>query len=233
MNQTCIVYKHTNRNNGKSYVGWTSMSVEERWKDHCYIASRGSDYVFHRAIRKHGHDVWNHEVLAVCNCVEDALKAEVHHIVQQRTFIGDHPDHGYNMTRGGEGVVGLKWSIEQRAKHSGTNSKLSKLSVDDILALKRAFISGASQNEVAAMFGVSQPLVSGILNLTKYVDVKLSGDEETVIKHKLFHNKRKRRGVDSPFWGLKRSAETRGLQRERALAREKRKRADRSSSDQS
>ncbi len=199
------VYKHTNLNNGKAYVGWTSLSVDKRWKDHCYTAFYGSEYAFHRAIRKYGVSCWEHEILETHPSEQDAKSAEIRLIAEHKTFMHLYPNKGYNMTLGGEGVMGLRWTLEKRILHSGINSKLSKLTTDDILAMRRSFIGGMSQNELADMFYVSQPLVSCILNLKKYADIRLSDDEEAMLKHKLIHNKRTRKGVDNPHFGLKRS----------------------------
>ena len=54
------VYLHTNKINGKVYVGLTSMSPEERWKN-------GKGYCnnshFKSAIEKYGWDNFEHEII--------------------------------------------------------------------------------------------------------------------------------------------------------------------------
>ena len=55
------VYIHTNKENGKVYIGITGQTVERRWR------SDGSGYkkclLFYRAIQKYGWDNFNHIVL--------------------------------------------------------------------------------------------------------------------------------------------------------------------------
>ena len=51
------IYKITNLVNGKSYVGQTIRTIEERWKQHIKD-SKGNkdDFYLHRAIRKYGKE---------------------------------------------------------------------------------------------------------------------------------------------------------------------------------
>jgi group I intron endonuclease len=105
-----VVYKHTNRLNGKAYVGFTpkvpipGLTAEEllhrRWKGHLFDAERGSDLVFHKAIRKHGLEAFDHEILEVCDTLEQVLEREIYWIAEQHTSLDEG---GYNMTHGGEG----------------------------------------------------------------------------------------------------------------------------------
>lgn len=75
-----------------------------RWKDHCWHSKRGSTYVFHNSIRKHGKEAWTHEILESHETIEEVKLAEIRLIAEHQTFFYDHPDKGYNMTRGGDGV---------------------------------------------------------------------------------------------------------------------------------
>jgi len=52
--KTYIVYKITNKKNGKSYIGKTEYSLEHRWNRHLSSAKNGSKFRFHSAIRKYG-----------------------------------------------------------------------------------------------------------------------------------------------------------------------------------
>lgn len=55
------VYKHTNRINGKVYIGITSQKVQERWGSQGQ-KYKGSTYFYH-AIQKYGWDNFDHEIL--------------------------------------------------------------------------------------------------------------------------------------------------------------------------
>lgn len=120
-----IVYKHTNRQNGKAYVGFTpkvtisGATAEEllqwRWQGHCSDAlERGSDLIFHKAIRKHGLDAFDHEVLETCPTLAEVLKREVHWIAELHTSVDEG---GYNMTRGGEGNL-MSESVKERHRQA-------------------------------------------------------------------------------------------------------------------
>ncbi|MER9176250.1 GIY-YIG nuclease family protein [Mesorhizobium sp. M0955] len=102
------VYKHTNRINGKAYIGLTNKSLETRWSEHCQWAARGSKFAFHCAIRKHGEKVWTAEILAVLDTREDGK------IVEARMISIHGTQKGYNMTAGGDGFRGLRRSDAHR-----------------------------------------------------------------------------------------------------------------------
>jgi len=49
-----LIYKHTFKTTGKSYIGKTSQTMEQRLYNHTFLAKKGSETHFHRAIRKYG-----------------------------------------------------------------------------------------------------------------------------------------------------------------------------------
>ncbi len=94
------IYKHTNTSNGKCYVGKTKKDVMKRWEEHVVAALRGSELLFHRAIRKYSPDSWTHETLEVVKTTADANLCESKWINQLRS---NDRNCGYNMTSGGDG----------------------------------------------------------------------------------------------------------------------------------
>lgn len=110
------VYLHRNTVNGKGYVGWTSTSMEWRWRRHCYSAQEGSRLYFHAAIRKYGIESFTHEILDVLATEAGAKRAEKLWIKRLGTF-----GSGYNLTMGGEGVMGLRYPVSEE-----TRQKMSK-----------------------------------------------------------------------------------------------------------
>lgn len=72
-----LIYMHTNRTTGKSYVGFTRYSMERRWRIHMKAVTGGSQAAFHRSIVKHGRDVWDHTLLDVVTTFEGAKCAEI------------------------------------------------------------------------------------------------------------------------------------------------------------
>ena len=58
-----IIYVWTNKNTSKHYVGQT-IDPDQRKANHiCEAFKRGSDYYFHRSLRKHGLDAFTYEVI--------------------------------------------------------------------------------------------------------------------------------------------------------------------------
>ena len=102
------VYKHTNKQNGKCYIGITSQDVRIRW-------NRGWGYQycphFWRAIQKYGWDMFSHEILYDGLTQEEAEKTEVKLIAEYRSA---DPLFGYNTSLGGSGTG--KHSAETRKK---------------------------------------------------------------------------------------------------------------------
>lgn len=110
-NDKYCVYIHTNKINGKKYVGQTCQKPEYRWRKD----GRGyrSETYFGKAIQKHGWDSFEHEIVASNLTKEEADNFEVLLINKLDTM---NPDKGYNLTKGGEGSVGVVRSDEWRKK---------------------------------------------------------------------------------------------------------------------
>lgn len=72
--------------------------------------------LFHKALRKWGttDDVWQHEILEVMTTLAGIKRAEKLWIVHRQTFAYDEGNLGYNETRGGDGILGLKHSQETK-----------------------------------------------------------------------------------------------------------------------
>ena len=93
--RTYSVYMHTSPS-GKRYIGITCMEPKKRWKN-------GKGYelctAFNRAIQKYGWDQIKHEILLTDLNKEEACSEEQRLI---RLYKSDDPEHGYNLTSGGE-----------------------------------------------------------------------------------------------------------------------------------
>lgn len=94
-NGNYTVYIHTNKVNGKRYIGITRQSVQERWRD-------GKGYkrciLFDRAIKKYGWDGFDHEIFASNLTEEEAQNMEKLLIKELKT---QDPEFGYNISDGG------------------------------------------------------------------------------------------------------------------------------------
>lgn len=108
------VYKITNTLTNKVYIGYTSCSIEDRWKQHKYSALNGSaNTKFYNSIRKHGIDAWEVTLLVITESVTDAKLREIEYIE-----LYDSYNNGYNGTKGGDGNNGIIMSEESNQKRS-------------------------------------------------------------------------------------------------------------------
>lgn len=94
------IYKFTNKNNNKSYIG-QSVNIETRRKNHIsasyYPRNNTYNTAFHQAIRKHGVDAFEFEILTLCK-IEELDSLEKYYISKYNSMV----PNGYNMTPGGE-----------------------------------------------------------------------------------------------------------------------------------
>jgi hypothetical protein len=91
-----IIYMHTIFD--KSYIGYTSKSLEERLHKHIINALSGIDTKFYRCIRNHGPKNIISKILIECNDEVEVKQLEKNYIKQYNTF-----KTGLNSTEGGDG----------------------------------------------------------------------------------------------------------------------------------
>lgn len=114
-----VIYKYTNTINGKVYIGQTIREAQRKIEHERY--SRKSASYFHIAIKKYGYNSFLYEVLFI---IEDNNKEYIRDILnfQERHFIKLHSSnnrkYGYNLTVGGDGVVGNTVSESSKRKIS-------------------------------------------------------------------------------------------------------------------
>lgn len=89
------VYIHTNKINGKKYIGITSQDPERRWKNGA--GYKGCSY-FYNAIQKYGWDNFYHDIVASGLSKEDACFLEMKYISELKT---NQEEFGYNLLTGG------------------------------------------------------------------------------------------------------------------------------------
>lgn len=94
------IYKITNVLNGKMYIGKTSSTIQERWKEHLKDATRRSKEhrPLYSAIKKYGADNFIIEQLEEVPNDEIACEREIFWIEYYGSF-----KNGYNATKGGDG----------------------------------------------------------------------------------------------------------------------------------
>lgn len=105
--QSYELYCHTNRINGKQYVGITKRGSEKRWGAN---GSRYKGQALGYAIEKYGWDAFEHEVLLTGLTKEQAEEEERRLIKELGTMV----PNGYNLTSGGN--LGCDFSNETKEK---------------------------------------------------------------------------------------------------------------------
>lgn len=109
-----IIYKVTNQKNGKTYIGQTRQSLEDRIAGHCRAAEEGEDRGishFHDAIRCYGFSSFVVEQLCECVSVEELNQKEKEFIA---FFETTDREKGYNLTAGGGGGNTWHYCTEDR-----------------------------------------------------------------------------------------------------------------------
>jgi group I intron endonuclease len=117
-----IIYKVTNLINNKIYIGKTLKTLSKRKSCHFAHAKAGSSNYFHRAIRKYGKENFVWEVIDQCLFAESLVAMEKYYIEK---FNCQKPN-GYNLTAGGEGMFGYKYSEESKQKMRESHGEKQK-----------------------------------------------------------------------------------------------------------
>lgn len=107
-----IIYKATNVINNKSYIGYTN-NLNKRKSDHLRKAKVGGNY-FHSALNKYGPNNFRWEILYESKDEEFCLTIMEPYLI--KTY--DTYQNGYNLTMGGDGILGHTHSAETRQKMS-------------------------------------------------------------------------------------------------------------------
>lgn len=121
------IYKITNIQNKKVYVGKSKGRLIGRIIKHCHHVRKGTNRYLYDAIRHYGWNNFSVEVLEICT-LEELDEREIYWIATLRS---NNKDFGYNMTEGGDGGgngeilkqyaknrIGIPMSEEQKKKIS-------------------------------------------------------------------------------------------------------------------
>ena len=121
-----IIYKATNKINGKCYIGQTRHSLEHRKTAHLRKAEKGVETHFYQAIRKYGEENFEWEILCSANDKKRLNELETFYITKFNSI-----KNGYNMVDGGDNNImdiesvktkhdKIMQSVEVRSKISTT-----------------------------------------------------------------------------------------------------------------
>lgn len=121
-----VIYKYTNLENGKVYIGMTSSSLSKRANAHKRLGEKGNSRPLYQAFRKYGLSSFSLQVIGATDTREALSDLEKSAI---EAYDSTDPDMGYNILKGGDGWSGLQMlgdvnpskRPEVRAKFSGAN----------------------------------------------------------------------------------------------------------------
>lgn len=145
-----IIYIVKNNITDNYYIGQTIKSLYERKLSHIRESKR-SNFYFHKALNKYGIDNFTWEILEHCDSKEELDEMEFHYIKQYNSM----RPNGYNLTYGGDGVVGFKFTDESKHKLSKLHKgrKMSEIARQRLI-LNHADFSGKNN----PMYGVPSPM---------------------------------------------------------------------------
>jgi group I intron endonuclease len=200
-NNKMIIYKITNKINGKRYIGQTQNTISARWSQHVHNAvKKKGRSILSEAIRKYGRE--NFEIKSVCRCndIEGMNRIEINCIRLFKTLA----PNGYNLDSGGKNNImhektKLKLRLAKLGKSCGPFTQEHKNNLSKahkgrkypnriISGETRKKISEANKGSGHYMFGKKQ---------TEEVKQKLS----LIMKDKYI-------GENNPFYGKKHSEES-------------------------
>lgn len=186
-----IIYKITNKTNGKVYIGQTTQQLSERWWQHCNRcpSQKHRSYIYN-AVEKEGEDNFSVEQIASADSL-DALNLLEEHYIKEYDCLAPN---GYNLHPGGKGKVchpdtklkisatlkgrpiknrqngaakGRPVSAERRAKISATMTGIPQpWKYKPVMAIETGTIY-ESVNAAAAALGVNRATISGLLKSGK------------------------------------------------------------------
>lgn len=133
-----LIYKVTNKINGKVYVGQTIYSLEHRRSGHERDArcKKKTTVKFHNALLKYGYDNFDWEVLKECTTQEELDYYEDYYI---KEFNSTDREKGYNLKSGGK--LGVIFTNEVKAK-IGETTKLKWQNEECATKMKKGLRKG-------------------------------------------------------------------------------------------
>lgn len=148
------VYKHTSPS-GKYYIGITKQNVFKRWrggKNYLRLNKDGTyrHKAFAAAILKYGWENFSHEII-----IEGVAELTAKNMERDLILFAKRNNLSYNLTDGGDGLVGLVYTPEHRAAIGRTS--LGRHHTDETKNLMRQKALGRKlSEETKAKIGAAQ-----------------------------------------------------------------------------
>jgi len=206
------IYLITNLLNHKKYVGLTKFSLEERFLQH---TKRG--FLLTEAIQKYGTQQFSIELIEEVESTERAYELEIFYIKEYNT----KAPNGYNLTDGGDGIVGwqptdnYRQECSERVKQLHKNKKVGMYGKNHTEKTKQKMSESLKGN---------QNCLGRVLSEETKSKISLSHKGKTLsdlTKNKIKENHHNVSGENNPMYGKKHSPETIEKIRQKALARKR------------
>lgn len=168
----------------KRYIGKDSkIEKDNRYKQHMKLLKEGKHYNKHLQHAYNKYKDVEYEVLFK----SEGLSDEEIFILEKEFIIKyDSFDNGYNMTLGGEGMTGYKFSKESSEKKSqklhGERNGQSKISDEQFYLIVDLLKEGKSNAEIAKAFNISRGHVSSIRHKRRFKNLWKTVDDYFPIK---------------------------------------------------
>lgn len=140
------IYKITNIENNKSYVG-SSLDIIDRWYQHkaSLLHKRHHSIKLQRAFNKYGENKFRYDIIEECN-IDSLITREQHYI-----DLFDSYKNGYNSTPNAGNNLGMKHSDETKDKlrqlSTGNKNMLGKKHTEETKNIIREKLKGKPLSE--------------------------------------------------------------------------------------
>jgi group I intron endonuclease len=154
-----IIYCYTNKNTGKKYVGQTIRPEQRKAAHKSKALTEGSEYYFHRSIRKHGWENFDYEVLEYSVEQKELNDRENHYINMFDTLW----PNGYNqcLANSLNETAIEKMKATKKAKFAAMTPEERRASVEKMvqanIGSKRGVETTQKQSESARRFIKENP----------------------------------------------------------------------------
>ena len=111
------IYKTTNLVNGKIYIGQHHSDVFD-------VGYKGSGKILRNAIKKYGYENFSCELIEKCDTKDMLIEREIYWI---KYYDAQNRDVGYNISNGGDGIVGpMPECMREHLRKMNTGKHLSE-----------------------------------------------------------------------------------------------------------
>lgn len=143
-----IIYLIRNLRNGKVYIGKTRGTLDQRWAAHVARARGATRTYFWDAIRKHGPEAFEREVLCTVTSLEELNIQERHYIALHES---NQAEKGYNCSFGGDGPGVWSDAVKEKIRGSMRGNKNARNNTKPKSAEHRRRISLAMKKRQTAI----------------------------------------------------------------------------------